>query len=185
MILKFKKGFSLVELLVVIAIIGILAAVGITAYQGYTTGAKEKAVLANEKQIVQLINAEFAKCASGSGNYPWGKWISGTRSSGPIVWTDLSTCDRLTVGGGGDPSDFVTTRVSAKAIAMYINKYLELKNPWDNTDTTVAILTDPGWTDGATDVGHILIVCGADACTVQSTINKDPVRSAEVSILYY
>ena len=32
MILKFKKGFSLVELLVVIAIIGILAAVGITAY---------------------------------------------------------------------------------------------------------------------------------------------------------
>ena len=36
MVLKFKKGFSLVELLVVIAIIGILAAVGITAYSGYT-----------------------------------------------------------------------------------------------------------------------------------------------------
>ena len=32
MMLKFKRGFSLVELLVVIAIIGILAAVGITAY---------------------------------------------------------------------------------------------------------------------------------------------------------
>ena len=49
MVSKFKKGFSLVELLVVIAIIGILAAVGITAYQGYTQSAKEKAVLANRK----------------------------------------------------------------------------------------------------------------------------------------
>ena len=82
MISKFKKGFSLVELLVVIAIIGILAAVGITAYQGYTKGAKEKAVLANQKQIVQLINAEFAKCAGGSGVYPWGDHKSGKRSSG-------------------------------------------------------------------------------------------------------
>ena len=68
MILKFKKGFSLVELLVVIAIIGILAAVGITAYQGYTTGAKEKATAAQHSQIVAIINAEMAKCAGGSGN---------------------------------------------------------------------------------------------------------------------
>ena len=67
MISKFKKGFSLVELLVVIAIIGILAAVGITAYQGYTTGAKEKATAAQHAQIVALISAEMAKCASGAG----------------------------------------------------------------------------------------------------------------------
>jgi type IV pilus assembly protein PilA len=64
---KFKKGFSLVELLVVIAIIGILAAVGITAYQGYTTGAKEKATAAQHAQLVALISAEMAKCAGGSG----------------------------------------------------------------------------------------------------------------------
>ena len=41
--LNFKKGFSLIELLVVIAIIGILSAVGITAYSGYTANAKEQA----------------------------------------------------------------------------------------------------------------------------------------------
>ena len=71
MILRFKKGFSLIELLVVIAIIGILAAVGITAYSGYTTGAKEKAALAQHSQVVKFINTEFVKCAGGSGNYVW------------------------------------------------------------------------------------------------------------------
>ena len=80
MILKFKKGFSLVELLVVIAIIGILAAVGITAYSGYTNSAKSKASLANHAAVVSLINSELAKCAAGSGNFVWG----GTCRAGPV-----------------------------------------------------------------------------------------------------
>ena len=85
MVLKFKKGFSLVELLVVIAIIGILAAVGITAYSGYTANAKIKVTTAQHKQVVALINAEFAKCASGSGDFPWGSACNADTVAAEIV----------------------------------------------------------------------------------------------------
>ena len=43
--LQNKKGFTLIELLVVVAIIGILAAVGVVAYNGYTKAAKINVVI--------------------------------------------------------------------------------------------------------------------------------------------
>ena len=46
-----QKAFTLIELLVVVAIIGILAAVGVVAYNGYTNSAKESAVRNNFKSI--------------------------------------------------------------------------------------------------------------------------------------
>ena len=46
-----KKAFTLIELLVVVAIIGILAAVGVVAYNGYTKAAKLNAAKTNLKTI--------------------------------------------------------------------------------------------------------------------------------------
>ena len=59
------KGFTLIELLVVVAIIGILAAVGVVAYSGYTSSAKVSTVQSNFKMIEKLINAEILKCEMG------------------------------------------------------------------------------------------------------------------------
>ena len=58
-----KKGFTLIELLVVVAIIGILAAVGVVAYSGYTNAAKKAVVKSNWKTTVKYLGSEFAKCA--------------------------------------------------------------------------------------------------------------------------
>ena len=64
-LLRTKKGFTLIELLVVVAIIGILAAVGVVAYNGYTNAAKINAVKAQKKMIIDSVNAELMKCELG------------------------------------------------------------------------------------------------------------------------
>ena len=59
------KAFTLIELLVVVAIIGILAAVGVVAYNGYTSAAKVNVTKANLATIKKYITFELNKCELG------------------------------------------------------------------------------------------------------------------------
>ena len=121
--LKAKKGFSLIELLVVIAIIGILSAVGITTYSGYTANAKKQATTAMYSQIVSLLNAETAKCASGSGNY---------------VFTDSGATTAV-------PCADSSNELTAADVAEYFNDDLGMKNPY-KTDQNAVRSGDPNAT---------------------------------------
>ena len=98
--IKDKNGFTLIELLVVVAIIGILAAVGVVAYNGYTASAKKAVVKQNFKNVVKYINADAMKCvmdggtifrqynSSGGGS---NKNCTDTSNNGPYSDSNLQT----------------------------------------------------------------------------------------------
>ena len=80
-----QKAFTLIELLVVVAIIGILAAVGVVAYNGYTSAAKKAAVEANQKMVIKYIMAENTKCELGEATVMDGNLNCSNRTTKTIL----------------------------------------------------------------------------------------------------
>jgi type IV pilus assembly protein PilA len=58
------KGFTLIELLIVVAIIGILAAIAIPAYSGYTAKAKVAGVVHSMGAIKTAVSAYYTEAGA-------------------------------------------------------------------------------------------------------------------------
>jgi prepilin-type N-terminal cleavage/methylation domain-containing protein len=80
-----RNGFTLIELLVVVAIIGILAAVGTVAYNGYTSAAKSSAAKANFRLVFNYMATETKKCSLGFDTAMDGALNCATYNSGSAV----------------------------------------------------------------------------------------------------
>ena len=192
MISKIKKGFSLVELLVVIAIIGILAAVGITAYQGYTQAAKERAALAQHSQVVKLINSEFAQCAGGEGAYEWGlndavraevqtaidafaaTFTKYTEEQAAVLKADLETTTFEPLEAycyeDADPAQIVT-HINGTATGQ-----LGMKNSYDQDDNFAEEASGDG--EDVTKIGRTKIFCDGEHCQVRTMYKAGELNQA-------
>jgi type IV pilus assembly protein PilA len=158
---KNNKGFTLIELLVVVAIIGILAAVGTVAYQGYTEGAKKSTAKSNHASVVKYIVAEDAKCTVGTSKV-FGVEVDDTADD--VAGTSFNCKLR-------DGASILKAAVAALA---------EFKNPYDNdgvavnddgTATTKATAKTLAQVDG--EEGKVTMSSNGDIVFIATCHTKD------------
>ena len=146
---KINKAFTLIELLVVVAIIGILAAVGVVAYNGYTKSAKINSVKTIHQQTVKYLKAETLKCNIGAS----------------------------TIMGGLSCTGLTTEKITAH-IGDFTGKVLDFKNPYSNEGMPEYAVGRSGrWWNGGVALSFSGNMIMLKTCTTISCPQEDQIYS--------
>ena len=152
---KNSKGFTLIELLVVVAIIGILAAVGVVAYNGYTASAKKNAVKTMHANTLKYVSAEVQKCTL-EGN------------TGKAFGSNTANCGAIRGSSGA------TTAVTA-----LVNNSTD-KNPYNTA--AKAIASSSGYAEGQVSVSGSGKVITIKSCYVTPCSGANITGESKVTI---
>ena len=155
--MKNNKGFTLIELLVVVAIIGILAAVGVVAYNGYTTSAKNNATKTIHANVLKYIAAESKKCEPDAG--PIFKTTDGAES---VSCSDWTTAVNASTAGAAIEAHF--TANEGKVVADR-NPH----NPTDDAGDPIYAVTFAG----PDTLGYVQISTDENTISLKTIYNSD------------
>ncbi len=150
------KAFTLIELLVVVAIIGILAAVGVVSFGGFTGSAKTNATKSNHAAAIKSISAEIKKCEIQGGN------LSLKSSTPPSSTSNNVPCSKATT----------STSALATAFINHLNNE-GFKNPYD---TAQGAFNSTGTTTGQT----IITVSGSTITLTTRYLESDGTTVTEL-----
>ena len=115
------KAFTLIELLVVVAIIGILAAVGVVSFSGFTESAKVAATKQIESQTLKYAKAEMMKCKLGASTAMDG-YLQCNPTSSNTVYKSFK-----------GPAANLFAMVVMDALTNQSGVFKDTKNPYDNS----------------------------------------------------
>jgi type IV pilus assembly protein PilA len=163
----------------VIAIIGILAAVGVPAYQGFQANARYNSSKANHVNAKNFLMAEISKCNT---------------QTTALSFIPSTSTTAVTLAGGTAACPVSAAAAGRANAQQYFRQFLwdKFKNPHVTTQGVIkgatsmasAMSANTLVTNAVGDIGYMSITDATDANTFMITTNIGPTKSSAGVVTY-